>query len=355
MSGYEYANARLRAMKSRLLSRVDFQLFAESGTLEHLLTALTRTDYQESIEAMLVRVGELDVINAALSHNLRVTLRKVCRFFGEPESRLVAIVLQIYDVHNIKTILRGLDNNVSPDEIQGALLPVGEIPDAVLAELTQVSAPRAMMDLSASMRLSVAVPLLQVRSMHPDAELPEFELALDQWYFDRAIAGAKRDGGLLQITLAREADLINLMTVLRLVHAPAERSLYLESFGVDDVRSLFVGHGRVSARTLVQAAAQVSVEAVVGLLADSPYHEALSGGFDAYRRSHRLSDLERSLRRYRLNSCVQLMRKDPLGIGVFLGYVALKVNEIGNLRWIAHSVNMRLPVRHILDELEFSQ
>jgi vacuolar-type H+-ATPase subunit C/Vma6 len=46
-----------------------------------------------------------------------------------------------------------------------------------------------------------------------------------------------------------------------------------------------------------------------------------------------------------------MIPKDPLGIGVVLGYLALKLNEIRNLRWIAHGINSGLPVKIIRSEL----
>jgi vacuolar-type H+-ATPase subunit C/Vma6 len=44
--------------------------------------------------------------------------------------------------------------------------------------------------------------------------------------------------------------------------------------------------------------------------------------------------------------------KDPLGIGVLLGYLALKLNEISNLRWIAHAIHARVNVGQIHEGLE---
>ena len=44
--------------------------------------------------------------------------------------------------------------------------------------------------------------------------------------------------------------------------------------------------------------------------------------------------------------------RDPLGIGVLLGYVALKVNEVANLRWIAQGINLGLKSEAIRAGLE---
>jgi vacuolar-type H+-ATPase subunit C/Vma6 len=65
-----------------------------------------------------------------------------------------------------------------------------------------------------------------------------------------------------------------------------------------------------------------------------------------------LSDIERKLRHVRLVQLAAMIGRDPLGIGVTLGYIALKVNEIGNLRWIAHGINLGLAPDAIKADLE---
>ncbi len=354
MAGYEYGNARLRAMKSRLLGTRDYHALAGSGTLNRLMTALTRTPYAQSIEATLVRGGELTAINAAFTHNLIATVRKIRRFFDDPQRHLVAIVLRMYDVHNIKAILRGLENKVPPEEIRATQLPVGELSDDILAELAQASDPREAIDMMASMRLPPAHVLMAVRAEHPNAEIPEFELALERWYFEEAFAtlgaGPYRDA-CLQAALALEADITNLLTVLRLAHTPSDTSYYLERFHATSLHEIFVGPGRLSFDTLIQAANRSSLDEAVNFLADTPYREALESGLEAFQRSQRLSELERQLLRYRLDWRAGLIRQDPLGIGVLLGYLALKINEIGNLRWITYGINSELSSDRLMSEV----
>jgi vacuolar-type H+-ATPase subunit C/Vma6 len=41
-----------------------------------------------------------------------------------------------------------------------------------------------------------------------------------------------------------------------------------------------------------------------------------------------------------------------LGIGVVLGYIAIKTNEVSNIRWIAHGIDLGLKAETIRNELE---
>ncbi len=355
MAGYEYANARLHAMKARLLGREHYRALAEAASLERLLAALTHTPYREAIEATLIRVSELEALNAALSADLCATARRIRRFFDGPEGRALALVLQYYDIHNLKALLRGLHSRASQAEIRAAQLPVGDLSEAILDELAEAADLRAALDLMASLRLPQASPLLAARSAQPGAQLPELELALDRWYFAGALAEAAEgppETSLLRDALAMEADLVNLLTVTRLTASPAERSAYLQRYRAGSVTDLFVGPGRLPFAELEGAATQVSLAAAVHVLAGTPYGEPLAAGLDAFGRSGRLSDIERHLRRHRLRWRAGLVARDPLGIGVVLGYLALKVNEVENLRRVVYGVSAGLPPGTILEELE---
>jgi vacuolar-type H+-ATPase subunit C/Vma6 len=224
--------------------------------------------------------------------------------------------------------------------------------------LARAPEPRVAIDLLASLGLSIAQPLLKLRAEQPGAEIPELELALDRWHFEEAYAHLKsspRSTQVLHSALDLEADLCNLLTVLRFAHAPAERQILHERLGTPNLGHLFLGPGRLQLKALVQAGEQDSVDAAVKTLAGTPCEAALTSGLDTYMETGRLSDLERQLRRIRLGWMAGLAAKDPLGIGVPLAYFALKSNEVANLRWIAHGIHLGFKAHDIKAELEFAQ
>ena len=66
------------------------------------------------------------------------------------------------------------------------------------------------------------------------------------------------------------------------------------------------------------------------------------------------TDIEKKLRLVRLNWYAQFMRHDPLGLGVPLGYLALKLNEIRNLFWISRGILFKMQPQTIQNNLEFA-
>jgi vacuolar-type H+-ATPase subunit C/Vma6 len=80
----------------------------------------------------------------------------------------------------------------------------------------------------------------------------------------------------------------------------------------------------------------------------------LRAGLASYVHSARLSDLEKQLNFYRLEWMSKQITNDPLGIGVMLGYLALKINEVTNIRWIAQGISLELQPDAIRAEMVFT-
>ncbi len=303
----------------------------------------------------MTRLSGLDCINEALRLDLTHSLGNIRTFYRDQAAGLVAIVLRTYDIHNLKTILRGLDRNIPPGDILPLLLPVGDLDTYTLADLTRASGPRAVIDILASMNFPIAQPLLRLRSDRPGAEVYDMELALDQWYFRESNSYLKEAGQadeILAAALRLDADIVNLLTVLRFAHAPAERKLPGSRMGLLETHNLFVGPGRLSFATLSRAASETTVKAAVETLAGTPYESPLRKGLQDYAQTNRVSSFEKHLLKFRLDWARRLVARDPLGIGVLIGYLALKINEVSNIRWIANGINLGIKPNDIRSELE---
>jgi V/A-type H+-transporting ATPase subunit C len=358
MPDYDYGNARLHVMRSRLLRPESMDALANAGSLQGLIAALTKTVYQASVEAALTRATGMTCIEEALRDDLIDTVGKLGQFYRGTAAKLVAITIRSYEIQNLKTILRGLAKHAPAGEILAVLLPIGELSLSTMRDLARLNNPREAIDLLASMGLPFAGPLLRVRGEMPGAEAFELELALDQWHFQEAGQTIQSESGsddVQYLALMLDADLMNLLTVIRFAHDPQQHILLHEQLGVDKLDHLFVGPGRIPTAVLIEAASQDTVAGAAEKLAGTEFSKALSDGVQAYARSNRLSAVERRLRRFRLDWLARQFARDPLGIGVVLGYVALKVNEVCNLRWITHGINLGLRPTTITADLEVIQ
>ena len=122
---------------------------------------------------------------------------------------------------------------------------------------------------------------------------------------------------------------------------------------MNDLSRLFVGPGHIPFDKFLRAGSEDSVDAAVDQFTGTLYQPALQAGMKAYAQSGHLSDLERQLQSFHKGWLASQIAKDPLGIGVLLGYLALKDNEVSNIRWIAHGISMEMSPAAIRAELEF--
>src|SRR5690554_2909151 len=98
MAGYEYGNARLRAMRSRLLTPDELNQMAGAGSLSELTAMMTKTPYRRAVELSLIHTGELEALYAALRRDFIETAEKIRRFYDGAERQMVDLVLSGYDL-----------------------------------------------------------------------------------------------------------------------------------------------------------------------------------------------------------------------------------------------------------------
>ena len=358
MSGYEYGNARLRAMRSRLLTRQDILQMAGFSSITELIGFLSKTPYRRSLEVALIEQSMLDNLYEALHRDFIETVSKIRGFYEGSERTLVDQILKRYDIYNLKTILRGISRHASRSEIESTLLSVGVTSQTIFGELFRAGSYREAIDILATIGHPFARPIVILRAERPGADLFEMEIALDRWYFQEAIRVLKseQDGNQLVLDALRlDVDISNLLMMLRFVGNPAEQQRLKMRLGKWNLENILSGPGVLSMEQLVAVYQARSVKTAVDLLIDTPYATALREGQRAYERTNQLSEIERSLRQYQLRWLVWKIAKDPLGIGVFLGYLALKVNEIANLRRIARGIQLKQSPEAIRALLEFAE
>jgi V/A-type H+-transporting ATPase subunit C len=357
-SGYDYGNARLRAMRSRLLKEADYSNLLAKGNLEELINALAETPYKEDIEVALTRRAGVQCVFEAARANLTRTLQQIRNFFEGESRTLIDLLLRRWDRHNLLAILRGQSQEVSPETVLTTIIPIGQLDEVSLRELARQPSLRAVIDLMTIWQLPYATVLRRVQpraGAWPD--LDQLELALNRFHYTSLQAILSQGNGNKAVVLEHlrtEIDRVNLITSLRLVRRPDLVPVVQQRYNASDARPLLLepgGHMPVPllAELINQAG---GLEGIVRSLQDSRYGQALEAGWRRYQAGEGgLVAFERELERWQAKQFTAMFTRDPLSIAIPIGYMGCKELEVANLRLIAQAVALGLKRDEVQQEL----
>jgi len=346
---YEYLNARIRAMKSRLLARKELEALSSKLDIGSLIDELENTPYRQDIEDASVKYTGLACIEAALRHNLGKTFQLIHSFVkGDDAETLINLFLNKWDVQNIKTILRGKNIHEVPEEILESLAPTGALSDATLTELIKQPDVKAVIDLLATWGIEYARPLTQHFHEYSETrDLVALEYPLDKFYYDnalRTVAGDSYDEVVVRGMLRTEIDVTNIKNILRIIRDKVE---------VEDAQHYFIPGGKALNFDKLTALNKTrTIDGVIKQLAGTPY-DFLARLPDQHVSEERISPFEKELDKLLLQKALSLFTGDPLSVALVIGYLWAKFNEITNIRIIAMCKTEYVPEKEVMEELVF--
>jgi V/A-type H+-transporting ATPase subunit C len=329
---YEYANARIRGIKSRLLPVSTFETLINRPDLVSIIAELEKTDYREELEKAGLQYEGILQVEAALRNDLAIRFRKIQKLFVREENEIhLKLIFHRWDVQNIKTILRGKHTHALPEEILSCLIPAGELDEAALIELSRQPDIKSVIDLLATWRIEYYIPLTRhFKEFTEKRDMAVLEYALDKFYYEHALAvvkkGESEDDRIIREFLITEIDITNLKTILKVIWDKMEPS--------EAEQLLIKGSVRFGKEALSSLIRTGTIENAVRQLKDTPY-QFLSSVPEKYVTTGKISEFEKELDRYLIKRGVRHFLGDPLSIALGLGYIWAKVNEVTNIRIIA--------------------
>ena len=340
MPDFPYINARVRAMRSRLLPAARLEELLGSPTMETFLQGLSSTPYGSDLQEALTRSQGLRAVDEALAHNLRRATRAIRGFADGRPRTLIEVILLRWDLANLRVIARGRHAGRPTEEIVGALLPAGNLGEVVLKEmagypdLTGLAGTLETLDhpLAAAMARGVA-------AYSAAKDLMALEVHLDRGYAEYGLQQTRRGGEdvmILRGILQAEIDVANVKTALKLADAGG--------LSEDRRLSFYIPGGAVVTQPLFVALSSSQTRA--------PGWERLRvHGFPIKELPTNLVAFERELDLYVARKLRARYLGDPLGMDIVIGYLAMKSAEVANLRLIARGKFLGLPREAVRREM----
>ncbi|MDD5748740.1 MAG: V-type ATPase subunit [Actinomycetota bacterium] len=345
---YGYVNARVRGMRAYLLTRDFFMNLVKAEDTDTIHSLLEQTVYRREIdEAILIRPERPDY-DYALNVNLVATLRKIIDATGGEVERLVGLLYTRYDIHNVKTILRGKKGSATSSEIITAMIPIGNIRIEVLEELSKCREILDVVSLMGEYRIKYKKTLEEAYEEFKEREedLSVLELALDKFHYTDCLEQLKGKGSNIALTrrmFINELDMRNISTLVRI------RGIKLDD---DEVKNFCITGGALEPEKFLELHRSGDVAKIVSEYPDPEYRKVLDRALAAYEEVD-IAAFDRELEHGLTTLGAGMSNIDVLGIGVIIGYMWLKQNEIVNLRVILKGKAIGRPETEISNDLFF--
>jgi V/A-type H+-transporting ATPase subunit C len=350
LSDYGYVNARVRGMRSYLLMKDFFVRLVETPDFEAMHSMLEQTVYRRELnEAILVHPERPDY-DQALSLNLIASFRKILDATGGDAHKLTGVLMSRYDVFNIKTVFRGKKGNATASEAMALLVPVGEVKMDILESMAKAREIRDAINVLLTNQikygrvLAAAYPAFQKKNQ----DLSVLELALDKFHFQNATEQLKKKDSnvdMVRQMLVAEIDMRNISTLVRI------RGLKLEDSEVEDLR---ISGGSLSQDQFLGLHRLGDIVQMVSEYPDPRLRKLLEKGLAEYQEEDVVA-FDKELEHELIRRGAAMSNVDVLGIGVIIGFIWLKQNEIINLRIVLRGKMMDRAQSEIRKDLFFVQ
>ncbi len=217
---YGYPNAKVRGLRSSLLTEQDRHFLLTAKDLTTFFSYLGTTPYSSCLPD-LEDLPSLPALERQLARPLMDDYTKVARSFrGEKERALVLALFRRFEAENLKLVLRALFVNLGKEEVVHLLYPLGQLSDL---EWDALWASKTFTGLLEHLRPEIFGRSLQhaLPQFEAQGRLFPLEMALDfscfrclqQAVFD---LGSRSDRTVAGKILGSYIDILNISWVIRL-------------------------------------------------------------------------------------------------------------------------------------------
>jgi V/A-type H+/Na+-transporting ATPase subunit C len=348
LSDYGYVNARVRGMRSYLLTKDFFMRMVEAENFEAMFSMLEQTIYRREMNEAMLTNPERPDFDKALSLGEIAAFRKILDSTGGDAHRLCEVLMSRYDVQNIKTVLRGKKGNATTSEVLALMVPVGAVRMDTLEAMAAAREVRDAINVLGTVQSKYGQVLASAYGAYQkkDQDLSVLELALDKFHYADGMAQLKgKDSNVEMVrqVFQAEIDMRNISTLVRI------RGLRLDDDEIEDLR---ITSGTLSQDQFLGLARLGDIVQIVSEYPDPRLRKTLEKALAEYQEIDIVA-FDKELEREIIRRGAAMSNVDVLGIGVIVGFMALKQNELINLRIVLRGKMADRPQAEIRKDLFF--
>ncbi|MBI5228108.1 V-type ATPase subunit [Candidatus Micrarchaeota archaeon] len=345
---YGYANARIKAMKGLLLSSSSLNDLIRVGSIEGMAELLQKTGYKNELSAAALNNSGSRLIDVAASRNFVKVAKKILKITPTGDRKALQALLLRWDLSNLKTIMHARKLGLPFDEVEPNLFEVGALTEDEFKKLMRADEGSIGKELK---RTEIGKQLMEQSGGNAGAG-EKFKKALsstdgfigmenviDSSVYDMMDRQLERAGGKelnhIRNILKKEIDSKNIMIIERLKKRNADRKKIMSS--------LIVG-GTIKESILAKLAETKDLTAVVPIIKSRFRNFTLKEGAN-------LTELEIALEKAIAHEKLSAFNRAILSVGVIVGFMMLKEEEVNNLRKIGKGKEFALSENDVKEML----
>lgn len=336
-SKFAYTAARVRAKRAKLLPKEMYTKMLNMSIAE-IARVLQESEYKREIDELGARYSGIDLLEMALNASLANSYRTMIKITQAGAREVVVAYLRRYDVENIKTVLRAKISGASPEAVDEALVPAGQLPVELFRRM-------ALGDLVEVVSALEGTPYHGPVKEIANKPLHAVEDLLDKQYYEdllKATRGTDIPVVLFNRLVRMEIDVQNIDSLLRLKRDEADPAAILENLlpgGYEIPRGDLSRLAGLSWAELVQALERYS------------YYEPIRERLVQVKEGDSLTDVETSLFKRLADQAFTFSAAYPLSVLPIMGYIVSKRIEVDNIRTIVRGKSAGLPEEVIQRQL----
>jgi ATP synthase A1 C subunit len=307
---YVYCNAMISAWEGRML---DSKRLAELSEMDSqgIVSALSGTDF-EGLE-----LGELVEVEEKMRGRCAARYREICWNLPAKGRRFFELLLERFELYNLKSLLTSLHTGLPP-----RFLPSPLSSKERLQLLSQVKSVENLLDFLKG--TDYGEVLLESLEGYKKKGLSFLLRRLDHHYYQKLWGEAQRQRKSVRELVGVEIDLANLKLLARLKR---------EGVPPEEIRELLIKPSYLlPAHLLDQMAGAEDLPALLQMLSDTPYGEAVSRVSQQVQASGSLLPLEKEVEEGFLRLCKWYSSSDFFSLAPAVSFFYMKEAELRNLR-----------------------
>jgi len=347
---YGYANARVHGMYSNLLSSSQMEELVGAHSVSTLAEMLERTAYKKDLVELSLKSKGEELIEIALSKNFARFSNQLLLLTPNQTRPVFDALMSRWDAHNLKMVILARKQGKTYGQIEPYLVLAGNLTKNNLKNLLAAESSESFYSILRLTQFGAGLlsmpsssangPIRQmILSIGKDNAALEPLLALLDIYSYKSIADVAamphREAKEVAPLLERYADEKNLSTVLRMIKSGASEQKTI---------SYLVPGGKVS---LAQWKVAIALNDISKIMVKLSHRLPLEAASKKFERTKKISDLEVALSHDSAKKGLMQFRHSQLSLGVIVGALLIKEQEVSNIRKIVRSKALGLPESEI--------